>query len=122
MQLKPFIIKADISKLKRKSTRSPYSGETQDIAVFCLSLMGVNYIQFILEAIRVLKVGGELFIAEVESRCKDWRLFEQMLKVVGCKLKELKREKYFRLMILEKAENSVLREESKYPGSSQTLL
>jgi ubiquinone/menaquinone biosynthesis C-methylase UbiE len=32
--------------------------------------MGINYIDFIIEARRVLKSNGQLLIAEVESRCK----------------------------------------------------
>jgi ribosomal RNA-processing protein 8 len=54
---------ADIAKL-------PVSNRSVDICVFCLSLMGTNYINFLQEARRVLKSNGELLIAEVESRCK----------------------------------------------------
>ena len=36
--------------------------------VFCLSLMGTNYLDFILEAWRICKIGSRLMIAEVESR------------------------------------------------------
>ena len=39
-----------------------------DVAVFCLSLMGSNLRAFLHEANRVLKEGGTLKIAEVESR------------------------------------------------------
>lgn len=39
-----------------------------DVAVFCLSLMGVNFIDFLAEAFRTLKLNGELKIAEVRSR------------------------------------------------------
>ncbi|KXS14274.1 hypothetical protein M427DRAFT_99762, partial [Gonapodya prolifera JEL478] len=39
-----------------------------DVAVFCLSLMGANYIDFVKEATRLLKTGGTLKIAEVISR------------------------------------------------------
>jgi len=38
--------------------------------------MGKNYLDFIQEAHRVLKKEtGELVIAEVESRSKDWKAF-----------------------------------------------
>ncbi|XP_059486712.1 ribosomal RNA-processing protein 8 [Neocloeon triangulifer] len=47
---------------------TPLPDASVDIAVFCLSLMGTNLADFILEANRVLKEGGALKIAEVESR------------------------------------------------------
>ena len=39
-----------------------------DVAIFCLALMGVNYVEFLREAHRTLRLGGVLKIAEVESR------------------------------------------------------
>merc|ERR1712059_13451 len=39
-----------------------------DVVVFCLSLMGTNLRDFLFEACRVLKMSGELKIAELESR------------------------------------------------------
>merc|ERR1719228_172661 len=46
----------------------PLEDSTVDVAVFCLSLMGTNIRDFLFEAARVLKVGGTLKIAELESR------------------------------------------------------
>jgi ribosomal RNA-processing protein 8 len=46
-----------------------------DAAVFCLSLMGVNYIDFIIEAHKKLKNGGLLMICEVTSRILDKNAF-----------------------------------------------
>jgi len=43
------------------------SGEV-DVVVFCLSLMGTNVRDFLFEAGRILKMGGTLKIAELESR------------------------------------------------------
>ncbi len=42
----------------------PLQDEILDVAVFCLSLMGVNYKDYLLEALRVLKPFGRLFICE----------------------------------------------------------
>jgi len=39
-----------------------------DVAVFCLSLMGINYLDYLQEAYRVLKFGGFLKIAEPINR------------------------------------------------------
>ncbi|CAG5134082.1 unnamed protein product [Candidula unifasciata] len=49
-------------------SKTPLPGEQVDIAIFCLSLMGTNITDYILEANRVLKTGGLLKIAEVVSR------------------------------------------------------
>ncbi|KKY21539.1 putative rrna processing protein [Phaeomoniella chlamydospora] len=57
------ITKADISSLPLKD------GEI-DIAVFCLSLMGTNWLSFVEEAWRILRGDGrgEVWVAEVKSR------------------------------------------------------
>ena len=47
---------ADISNL-------PLKNQSTDVAVFCLALMGVNYLDFLIEAGRVLKPNGTLIIA-----------------------------------------------------------
>ncbi|KAA8499307.1 Ribosomal RNA-processing protein 8 [Porphyridium purpureum] len=49
----------------------PLDSASVDVAVFCLSLMGTNYAEFIREANRVLRNGAKLFVAEVASRFKD---------------------------------------------------
>ena len=49
-------------------TNVPLPNDSIDAAIFCLSLMGVDYGKAILEARRVLKDKGKLFIAEVRSR------------------------------------------------------
>lgn len=56
-----FIIKADVANL-------PLKEGSVDIAIFCLALMGTNWIDFIEEAYRVLKWKGELWVAEIKSR------------------------------------------------------
>ncbi|KAM8975643.1 ribosomal RNA-processing protein 8 [Pelodytes ibericus] len=63
----------------------PLSDETIDIAVFCLSLMGTNFIEFLQEANRVLKEGGVLLVAEVSSRFEDVRQFLSAMSQLGFK-------------------------------------
>ena len=46
----------------------PLPDASVDAAVFCLSLMGTDYGSFLQEAARILKPGGWLWIAEVQSR------------------------------------------------------
>lgn len=57
------VTKADISNL-------PLRDGEADIAVFCLSLMGTNWLSFVEEAWRVLRGDGkgEVWVAEVKSR------------------------------------------------------
>ncbi|ESZ98710.1 hypothetical protein SBOR_0948 [Sclerotinia borealis F-4128] len=55
------VTRADIANL-------PLADESIDIAIFCLALMGTNWIDFIEEAFRILRWKGELWIAEIKSR------------------------------------------------------
>ncbi|KAK1829145.1 ribosomal RNA-processing protein 8 [Podospora conica] len=57
----PLITRADIANL-------PLADGSVDVAVFCLALMGTNWLDFIEEAYRVLRWKGELWIAEIKSR------------------------------------------------------
>lgn len=55
------------------------------VVVFCLSLMGSNLNDYIIEANRVLKNNGILKIAEVESRFEDVNNFIRLLRSYGFK-------------------------------------
>ncbi|KFY30533.1 hypothetical protein V493_01857 [Pseudogymnoascus sp. VKM F-4281 (FW-2241)] len=57
----PFVTKADICNL-------PLEDNSVDVAIFCLALMGTNWVDFIEEAYRILHWKGELWIAEIKSR------------------------------------------------------
>ncbi|EOD50907.1 Methyltransferase-related protein [Neofusicoccum parvum] len=57
----PLITKADIANL-------PLDDGSVDVAVFCLALMGTNWLDFVDEAWRVLHWKGELWVAEIKSR------------------------------------------------------
>lgn len=46
-------------------SHSPLNDESHDIIIFCLSLMTTDYHKSIFDATRVLKIGGNLIIAEV---------------------------------------------------------
>ncbi|RPB09665.1 hypothetical protein P167DRAFT_538344 [Morchella conica CCBAS932] len=46
----------------------PLEPESVDIVIFCLALMGINFLDFIEEAYRVLRWRGELWVAEIKSR------------------------------------------------------
>lgn len=57
----PLVTKADIANL-------PLEDGSVDIAIFCLALMGTNWVDFIEEAFRILRWKGELWVAEIKSR------------------------------------------------------
>ncbi|KAK7754035.1 25S rRNA (adenine645-N1)-methyltransferase [Diatrype stigma] len=57
----PRVTRADIANL-------PRADGSVDIAVFCLALMGTNWLDFVEEAYRVLRWKGELWVAEIKSR------------------------------------------------------
>jgi len=57
----PLVMRADIANL-------PLKDDSIDVAIFCLALMGTNWIDFIEEAYRILHWKGELWISEIKSR------------------------------------------------------
>lgn len=57
----PLVTVADISSL-------PLPDGSVDVAIFCLALMGTNWLDFIDEAYRILRWRGELWISEIKSR------------------------------------------------------
>ena len=48
--------------------KTPLKNAVLDVGVFCLSLMGTDYYDFLLEANRTVKVGGIVYVVEVKSR------------------------------------------------------
>lgn len=50
---------------------TPLPDESCSIVIFCLALMGTNFLDFIKEAYRLLCPRGELWIAEIKSRFTD---------------------------------------------------
>ncbi|KAI0888822.1 methyltransferase-domain-containing protein [Annulohypoxylon maeteangense] len=55
------VTKADIANL-------PLPDGGVDVVVFCLALMGTNWLDFVEEAYRILHWKGELWVAEIKSR------------------------------------------------------
>ncbi|OAF71164.1 Ribosomal RNA-processing protein 8 [Intoshia linei] len=49
-------------------SKTPLKNDSVDVVVFCLSLMSKKPENFLFESNRILKIGGKIFIAEVESR------------------------------------------------------
>ncbi|EUC48682.1 hypothetical protein COCMIDRAFT_86728 [Bipolaris oryzae ATCC 44560] len=57
----PLVTVADIAAL-------PLADNSVDVAIFCLALMGTNWLDFIDEAYRILRWRGELWVSEIKSR------------------------------------------------------
>ncbi|KAL2208860.1 hypothetical protein CC79DRAFT_1270262 [Sarocladium strictum] len=57
----PLVTKADIANL-------PLPDGSVNVAIFCLALMGTNWLDFVEEAHRILHWKGELWVAEIKSR------------------------------------------------------
>lgn len=55
------VTRADIANL-------PLEDGSVNVAIFCLALMGTNWIDFVEEAYRILHWKGELWVAEIKSR------------------------------------------------------
>ncbi|XP_068303299.1 ribosomal RNA-processing protein 8 isoform X1 [Pyrus communis] len=62
------LISNDPSVISCDMANTPLGSTSVDVAVFCLSLMGTNFPNYLNEAHRILKPRGWLLIAEVKSR------------------------------------------------------
>lgn len=63
----------------------PLPDESVHVVVFCLALMGTNFLDFVREGLRILKPNGEIWIAEIKSRFvdNDTADFVKVLKSLG---------------------------------------
>ena len=68
--------------------RVPLEDSCLDVAMFNLSLMGLNIADYIREATRTLKLDGQLWIYEVTSHIKDLEGFVRGLKLAGFRIIE----------------------------------
>lgn len=90
---------ADISKV-------PLPPKSVDIVIFCLSLMGLNYNDFLKEALRILKFGGLLKIAEVTSRLESLDMFCETISSLGFRLlSKDDSNNYFTILEFQKIES-----------------
>ena len=81
-KINEFITVADIKNV-------PLNDESCSVVIFCLSLMGTNFLDFIEEANRILVKGGDLWITEIKSRLSDSKSSEfiKAIESLGFKLK-----------------------------------
>lgn len=90
------VIKCDMADL------SEYiKDEELDCAVFCLSLWGTDYMDYIKEAYRMLKDGGIVYIAQPNDKVKQEILLTGSLNI-GFKIQTLDHKGNFTYIILKK--------------------
>ena len=95
--ISPEVVAGDMSHV-------PLDDESLDVALFCLSLMGTNVTDYLLEAKRVLKLDGHLHIWEPTSRFGDLAGFISGLKALGFDLlREGSEWKFTHLHLLKSA-------------------
>ncbi|KOX69176.1 Ribosomal RNA-processing protein 8 [Melipona quadrifasciata] len=95
---------------------TPLLTNSVNVVVFCLSLMGTNLKDYIIEANRVLKKGGILKIAEVESRFERVEDFINAINGYGFKniWKDLSHKLFYFLDF--KKEGDISGERNKLPS------
>lgn len=84
----------------------PLDDESLDAAIFSLSLMGTNYLDYVKEAHRCLKLDGHLWIAETTSRYHNLSLFEEELSKIGFDLIRKQEKGSFTFLRLIKSDRS----------------
>lgn len=87
------------------SANQPHEDESQDVVVFCQSLMGKNYLEFLKEASRVLVKKGKQIVAEVSSRFESFNAWSKMIESLGFAKKKIWYQNiagYFILSVWEK--------------------
>lgn len=97
----------------------PQKDGSVDCCVFCLALMGTNYIEFLIEAVRVLKIDGRLIVSEVLSRLVNVEMFVQMMEYLGLGLqKQQKPSDYFIVFEFVKVKNKKNEKGKKFEANS----
>lgn len=102
------VLSYDIQSLNKYVTicdikNLPLEADSVDVAVFCLSLMGTNFSEFIAEANRVLKLKGLLYVAEIESRIQSETEFVKVFSQTGFNFVKSKSiHNYFKIFVFRK--------------------
>ncbi|KAL8830241.1 MAG: hypothetical protein Q9170_005824 [Blastenia crenularia] len=69
----------------------PLEDNSADIAIFCLALMGTNWVDFVTEAARIVRTGGECWVGEVRSRFLGSKEFEKATSMKKAEKKSKKK-------------------------------
>lgn len=86
---------------------TPLLSASVDVVVYCLALMGTQLAEYLAEGNRVLKTGGHLLIAEVESRFDKLEDFTRAVERLGFQLLKTDRShKVFYFMEFKKIQEA----------------
>lgn len=97
------LVKCNEHVIVANSAKVPLGDKSVDIAVFCLSLMGTDFKDFIREARRVLRSKGKLVVAEVSSRIEDIDVLSNGIEELGFSLlKKSEPNSYFVELVFKK--------------------
>lgn len=95
----------------------PLRDESVDVCVFCLSLMGTNIADYLVEARRVLRAGGSLRIIEVASRFVRIKRFLRQVARIGFEAEKVnKLHDYFLELYFVRASNEAIRSSAELPN------
>lgn len=89
-------------------SNTPLETNSVDIVVFCLALMNRNFVDFLYEAQRILKIRGLMIIVEVASRTGE--AFTELLSTLGFTKINHKFPSKFFVMFTASKEKDVKRE------------
>ena len=85
----------------------PLNNKECDIGIFCLSLMNKNFIPFVVEGNRILKINGKLLVAEITSRIVDMNKFINIFEKYGFEMiKKRNIHDYFELITFKKIKDT----------------
>jgi ribosomal RNA-processing protein 8 len=94
IKINEYITQCDIKNV-------PLKNDEVDVGIFCLSLMGTNFIDFIQEAKRILKNKGILIVSEIMSRIVNTENFIKVFESLGFNLrKKMNIKNYFTLFVI----------------------
>jgi ribosomal RNA-processing protein 8 len=106
------LIAINDSVIECDMARVPLEDSCLDVAMFNLSLMGLNVADYIREASRTLKLDGQLWIYEVTSRIKNLQGFIRGLEIAGFRIienTELWKFRYIRAIKSEEVDLSQIK-------------
>ena len=92
----------------------PLKNNYCDIGIFCLSLMNKNFIPFVVEGNRILKINGKLLVAEITSRIVDMQKFLKIFEKYGFEV--IKRKNiydYFEMITFKKIKDCEILKKDK---------
>ena len=102
VSINKYVTVADMKKL-------PLKNKFCDICIFCLSLMNKNFIPFVVESNRVLKMNGKLLVAEITSRIVDMKKFLNVFEKYGFEVIKTKSiHDYFEMVTFKKVKDCTI--------------